>query len=168
MVIEFKQLNEQQQGAIDGYSKGAHNPINRDLRENKFPLWWDALLTEHTTRIIDYIFFSVPAKKTSPDIVYRGTCNDIIYDSPEFKVNQFMSTSLKEEVAGKFITPDNGILLKIHLQDTNINLLEIEREENSSQEFEYLIPRNTKFRVLYREISTIHNQQIPCIGICPF
>ena len=170
MVIEFEQLNEKQKQAIYGYSKGVHNPVNSDLREGRFPLLLDLLLSEHTTRIIDYIFFSVVAKKTNPPIVYRGTCNDIIYNNPEFKVNQFMSTSLKEEIALKFITPDNGIMLKIHLQNTNINLLEVESNENSLKEFEYIIPRNTKFKVLYRgeEMNQEKNKIIPFIGICPF
>ncbi|HXD94784.1 MAG TPA: hypothetical protein VNX01_16370, partial [Bacteroidia bacterium] len=131
MIIEFEQLNEKQKQVIYGYSKGGYNPVNSDLRGNKFPLLWDLLHSEHTTKIIDYIFFSVPANKTNPPIVYRGTYNDVIYNNPEFKVNQFMSTSLKEEIAQKFITPDNGIMLKIHLQNTNINLLEIEGDKNS-------------------------------------
>jgi hypothetical protein len=78
-----------------------------------------------------------------------------------------MSTSLMEDIAQKFLPPANGVLLKIHLENSNINLLEI---ESQFKEYEYLIPRNTRFRVLYKDegLNTKTNQCVPLIGICPF
>jgi hypothetical protein len=163
MVIEFEQLNELQKQIVGGYSTGAYRPINHYLRNESE---WDMFNIQEISKVIDLIF-DIPALKPNPSIIFRGTQNDSIYNNQVFTDKAYMSTSLEENISHKFIPADNGILLKIHLQCRNINLLEIKGIIN---EQEYLIPRNTRFRILYRgeEINILKNQLVPCIGICPF
>jgi hypothetical protein len=165
MVIEFEQLNPLQRQAIEEYSKTVCYSMNIDLRQDRFPLWWDMFHNEERTKIIDSIFSLTPTK-SNPPILYRGTQNIDLYNNPEFTEKGFMSTSLNESIAQKHIHKENGAVLKIHLQDSNIHILEVESQFNES---EYLLSRNTNFKVLYRveETNPLTNQIVLVVGVCP-
>ncbi len=163
MVIGYEQLDELQKRNIDGYATGAYVPINHYLRNDP-----ESDLTGDLKRMsekIDSVFKLSPVRP-NPLIVFRGTQNNTIYDNPVFTDKGYISTSINENIAHKFIPENNGLLLKIYLQCSNIKLLEI---KGIIKENEYLIWRNTPFRVLYRGdgIKTVKNQIVPCIGICP-
>ncbi|HXP51557.1 MAG TPA: ADP-ribosyltransferase, partial [Bacteroidia bacterium] len=146
MVIEFGQLNKVQREVIEGYSTGAFQAINPYLRNDiKFDFLGDIAWN---VEIMDSIFNLSP-KRPNPLILYRGTKNNDTFKSAVFTEKAYMSTSIREDIARKkeFLHPENGILLKIHLQCSNIKLLGI---DGKIEESEYLIPRNTSFKVLYR------------------
>lgn len=163
MVIGSEQLDELQKDFIGRYAKGAHQEINRCLRNDpRFDIFGNI---EIMWKVIDSIFDLTPVRP-NPAIVFRGTKNDNMYNNPAFSDKGFVSTTSVENIAlDKFITSENHLLLKIHLHCSNINLLEIDGKEH-----EYLFPRNTRFKVLYKggEIKTAKNQMVPYIGICPF
>jgi ADP-ribosyltransferase exoenzyme len=98
--------------------------------------------------------------------LYRGTENIELFNNPVFTEKGFMSTSLNESMAQKHIRKENGAFFKIHLQDSNINVLEV---QSIFKESEYLIPRGIKFKVLQRgeEMNPLTNQLVPCIMVCP-
>jgi hypothetical protein len=164
MIIEFEQLNERQKEAIEVYSKIVAYYMNRKLREDTInkPDFIDYVGYAQT---IDSIFTLAPTKP-SPQILYRGTQFMDLYNNPIFTEKGFMSTSVNENVAQKHIHKENGVVIKIHLHCSNVKLLEV---RSSFEESEYLIPRNTSFKVLYRgeEMNSKTNQLAPCIGVCP-
>lgn len=159
MVIGCEQLNKEQKRVIDGYSTGAHQAINPHLRNDpKFDMLGNL---EWNIKIMDSIF-DIPTGRLNPPILFRGTQNNDMYNNPTFTEKGYMSTSSEENIVWKkFILTDKHILLKIHLQCCNINLLKI---DGKIKESEYLIPRNTQFRVLYRGEE---KDSVPFIGVCP-
>jgi hypothetical protein len=84
VIIEFKQLDEQQKQAISYYSKGAFNPINSGLRENRFPQW-DVLGTEQTKKSLMIYFLAFKQKKATLLLFTEGLVMILLIIIPNLK-----------------------------------------------------------------------------------
>jgi len=180
MPITFDQLSSEQKEVCIRYIQNTGTfafELNARLRNNAI----QGTLWEEPLAILDSIFRIEP-QGTNPMLLFRGTKDDIQErldpDANTFSSFQFMSVSLDENIAARFANTPPELFLRIHFQCSNIRLLNLDHDGNNTMEGEFLIPRNTRFRVLYNGVYNDFNslrhlgvadslEELHFIGICP-
>lgn len=156
----FKSMKEQDKLMIDDYTAGGYEQLNNYLRGNYVPS--DNKMKEYLEKQNDSISYSISQYKLETDLkLYRGQGADI-YSS--LKVGDtliekgFTSTSCSKSVAldfSKHYNNDKEYLIEINVPKTSKCLYIGRNGSFKYDEGEFLLDKNTKFKVIQKESNKI-------------
>jgi hypothetical protein len=137
--------------ALRDYAQTGYQALNKHLNGVSTPLM-DRVLSSAKATLLDRLV-EKEAPLEGPMTVFRGGGRGLRMALEDFKVGDeitfpsFTSTSKSKNVATDFMSSTGGIRMAIHLPSGSKALDMTKRYPGAMDEFEMLLPRNSRFRV---------------------